>query len=84
MPKSLAPIITPFSDPDLFQEFTYPDRLFAKRAIADYLGQALAKLSDDQREFIDTLLAETLNKKTVIKRVKQYFELPKRGERNAH
>ncbi|WP_083890048.1 DDE-type integrase/transposase/recombinase [Crinalium epipsammum] len=79
----VEPIITSFSDPDPFQEFTYPDRLFAKRAIADYLGQALAKLSDDQRNFIDTLLTETLNKKTVLERVKQYFELPKKGGKNA-
>jgi hypothetical protein len=45
--------ITPFSDPDPFQEFTYPTALLAKRAIADYLGQPLAKFSAQQRAFIN-------------------------------
>jgi hypothetical protein len=72
--------ITPFSDPDPWQEFTYPTALLAKRAIADYLGQPLAKFSEQQRAFIDALLAETLNKKAVMERVRQYFLLPKGGE----
>ena len=55
--------VIPFSDPDPFQEFTYPTALLAKRAIAEYLAQPLAKLSAEQRAFIDALLAETLNKK---------------------
>lgn len=68
------PVITPFSDLDPFQEFTYPDALLAKRAIADYLGKALAKLSTQEREFINDLLGETLNKKAVMSGVKQYFK----------
>ena len=35
----------PFKDPDPFQEFTYPTILAAKKAIANYLGQPLAKVS---------------------------------------
>lgn len=76
--------VTPFNDPDPFQEFTYPTALFAKRAIAEYLGQPLAKLSAPQRAFIDALLAETLNKKVVMERVRQYFLLSKGGEQNAY
>jgi hypothetical protein len=45
----------------------------AKRAIADYLGQPLARLSVEEREFIDTTLAKTLNKKEVIEQMRQYF-----------
>ena len=76
--------IAPFSDPDPWKEFTYPTALLAKRAIADYLGQPLAKFSAQQRAFIDALLAETLNKKAIMERVRQHFLLSKGGERNAH
>lgn len=67
------PIVKPFDDPDPFQEFAYPTVLSAKLAIADYLGQPLMKLLPEQRMFIDELLAESLNKKTVIGRVDRYF-----------
>ena len=77
--KIPEPVVTPFSDPDPFQEFTYPTTLFAKRAIAEYLGQPLAKVSAEQRAFIDALLAETLNKKAILERVRQYFQLQGRG-----
>jgi hypothetical protein len=79
-----APTLTPFRDPDPFQEFTYPTVLLAKRAIADYLAQPLAKLSPEQRAFIDALLVETLHKKTVMARVKQHFQPAAKGERHAH
>ena len=82
--KVPEPMLTPFSDPDPFQEFTYPTVLFAKRAISDYLALPLAKLSAEQRAFIDALLAETLNKKAVMERVRQYFQLPKGGGQHAH
>ncbi len=82
--KVPEPNLTPFSDPDPFQEFTYPTALFAKRAISDYLAQPLAKLSTEQRAFIDALLAETLNKKAVMERVRQYFQSASGGEQNAH
>ncbi len=82
--KVLEPNLTPFSEPDPFQEFTYPTVLFAKRAISDYLAQPLAKLSTEQRAFIDVLLAETLNKKAVMERVRQYFQQPKGGKQDAH
>lgn len=65
--------MTPFQDPDPYQEFTYPTTLMAKRAIADYLGQPLAKLSVEQREFICALVEETLTKKVIMERVRQYF-----------
>lgn len=82
--KELTPTITPFNDPDPYQEFTYPTVLFAKRAISDYLAKPLAKLSTEQLAFIDALLAETLNKKVIIERVRQYFHSNKGGEHNAH
>ena len=44
-----TPVI-PFADPDPFQEFTYPNAVMAKRAVADYLGMPLAKLPAEQIE----------------------------------
>ena len=59
----------PFQDPDPYLEFTYPTTLMAKLAIADYLGQPLAKLSAEQREFLSALVEETLTKKVLLDRV---------------
>jgi hypothetical protein len=81
-PLTPALTITPFQDPDPYQEFTYPTTLMAKRAIADYLGQPLAKLSVEQRDFICTLVAETLTKKVIMERVRQYFHLCQAGGRS--
>jgi hypothetical protein len=69
----------PFADPDPFQEFTYPTVLMAKRAIADYLGKPLAKLSSEQRAQIDAILATTLKKKDVIAQVRAYFQAAAEG-----
>ena len=71
--KTSFAVVKPFHDSDPFQEFAYPSVLAAKLAIADYLGQPLMKLLPAQRTFIDELLAESLNKKTVIERVDRYF-----------
>jgi hypothetical protein len=72
-PPVAAPRV-PFADPDPFQELTYPDIVSAKRAVADELGLALAKLSAEDRAFIDALVRETLAKTTVLARVRQRFK----------
>lgn len=74
----------PFQDPDPFQEFTYPSVLAGKRAISDYLAQPLARLSSEQLEFIDALLAETLQKKVIRQRVHDYFYLSSGEGSHAH
>lgn len=79
----LEPAVIPFQDPDPFQEFTYPSILAAKRAIADYLALPLARLSEEQRAFIDGILAETLNKKVILERVRHYFK-GRREDTDAH
>lgn len=76
-------LMKPFQDPDPYLEFSYPTPLMAKLAIADYLGQALAKLSIEQREFISLLVQETLTKKLILERVREYFQLQTRGGANA-
>ncbi len=65
--------VIPFRDPDPYQELTYPSILLAKRAIAEYLCKPLATLSVEQKDFLDTLLQNTLNKKEVMSQVKKYF-----------
>jgi hypothetical protein len=65
--------LRPFQDRDPFQEFTYPTVLAGKRAISNYLGQPLARLSSEQLQFIETLLDETLQKKVIQERIRAYF-----------
>lgn len=64
---------TLFNDPDPFQEFAYPNALAAKRAIADYLGIALAKLPPEQLDWINCLVEETLSKERILRQVQEYF-----------
>lgn len=64
----------PFIDPDPFQELAFPGVIAAKKVIADYLGMPLAKLPAEQLDFINTLVAETLDKQTVMARVREYFK----------
>jgi len=70
-----------FTDPDPFQEIAYLNALMAERAIADYLGIALAKLPPEQLDWVNDLVGTTLNKKHVIERVQEYFS---HAERDRH
>jgi hypothetical protein len=63
-----------FVDPDPYREITYPSILAAKLAIADELARPLARLSPEERTFIDELLAGTLEKKTVLAKVREHFK----------
>jgi len=81
--ETLYHFMKPFYDPDPYLEFAYPTTLAAKLAIADYLGQPLAKLQAEQREFITALVEETLTKKVILERVRQYFQLYTGGEASA-
>jgi hypothetical protein len=64
----------PFVDPDPFHEITFPSVIDAKRAIASYLGQPLAKLPPEQLDYINALVGETLQKQEVMARVRDYFK----------
>jgi hypothetical protein len=75
--ESLAPTQLPtqaFRDPDPFQELTFPSVIAAKGAIADYLALPLGKLPQEQLDFINALLAETLDKREVMARIRDYFQ----------
>ena len=68
-----APATVPFNDPDPFQELRFPSILAAKLAIADYLGRPLAKLAAEDLGYIEALLKETLERRTIITCVRGYF-----------
>lgn len=69
-----------FVDPDPFEELFFPNTLAAKRAIADYLGQALAKLTPEQMAKVNSILEKTLSKQEVMQQIKDYFQLHRRGQ----
>ena len=48
---------------------TFSNRITAKLAIAEALGMPLARLSEEERAFIDGVLAETLERRMVMERV---------------
>jgi hypothetical protein len=73
LPGALLPS-QPFVDPDPFHEITFPSVIDAKRAIASYLGQPLAKLPPEQLDYINALVGETLQKQEVMARVRDYFK----------
>ena len=64
-----APPRRAFIDPDPFREFTFSNRITAKLAIAEALGMPLARLPEEERAFIDAVVAETLERRTVMERV---------------
>ncbi|MGK7915571.1 MAG: IS481 family transposase [Prochloraceae cyanobacterium] len=71
-----------FVDPDPFQELFFRDVLTAKKAIANYLGYALAKLTREQMAKVNSILEKTLNKQEVMQQIKDYFK-PNQGGKYA-
>jgi hypothetical protein len=65
----------PFEAP--VAENSYPTTIAAKLAIADEIATPLAKLSPDDRAFIDGVLAETLTRAIVLSRVREHFRRKK-------
>jgi hypothetical protein len=53
--------------------------LAAKLAISVQLSRPLGSLSEADRAFIDGVLAETLDRDAVAKRVREYFRSPGRS-----
>jgi hypothetical protein len=54
-------------------EYHYPTVVAAKLAIADELAIPLAKLAPEDKAFIDQVLAETLTRRIVLAKVRDYF-----------
>ncbi len=77
-PAAVTPV-RPFRDPDPFHELAFANPLAARRAIADEVRLPLAKLSDDDRAFIDALLARTLGRPEILAAVRDRFPQGRRG-----
>jgi hypothetical protein len=78
--ESMGPVpVWPFVDPDPFHELTFPTPLAARHAIADELRLPLAKLGDEDRAFIDRLLAATLSRPVIIAAVRERFPAGRKG-----
>ena len=74
MKKIVEPVPTrEFDDPDPFNEKQYENILKAKLAISKYLGKPLAIMKQGDRDMIDAILSESLDKNTVMKQIKEYF-----------
>lgn len=65
---------TVFPDPDPWRQITYASPLAARRGIAELLGGPLAKLADDDLQFIDTLVSRTLDKEEIAFAVRTRFK----------
>ncbi len=74
-----AVTVRPFRDPDPFHELTFASPLAARRAIAVEIRLPLAKLSDDDRAFIDALLTRTLARAEILAAVREQFPPGRRG-----
>ncbi len=57
----------------------YPNAIAAKLAIADELATPLTKLSAHDRQFIDQLLGETLERHVVLKQIRERFRNSPQG-----
>ncbi|WP_429498478.1 hypothetical protein ACQUFY_03220 [Robbsia andropogonis] len=64
-------------------EYRFPNTIAARLAIADDLARPLAKLLPQDRLFIEQVLAETLVRRIVLARVRDYFRHRKSGESHA-
>jgi len=64
-------------------EYHFPTVIAAKLAIADDLAIPLARMPDEDRAFIDSILAETLNRNEVLARIRDYFRNRQPGEDHA-
>ncbi len=69
----------PFHDPDPFHELRFASPIAARRAIAEEIRLPLAKLSDDDRAFIDALLAKTTARPEILAAVRERFPQGRRG-----
>lgn len=83
-PATTAPAQLPHQPFDAdAHEYRFPSVIAAKLAIADDLARPLAKLPPQDRQFIDQVLAETLVRRIVLARVRDYFRHGKSGEEHA-
>ena len=71
--------VRPFQGPDPFHELAFANPIAARRAIAEAIRVPLATLSDDDRAFIDALLARSLARPEILAAVRDRFPQGRRG-----
>ncbi len=71
--RESTPPQIPFQDPDPFAEFTFPNPVAAKQAIATALGMPLAQLPPEQLEQINRLVSETLDRERIFEAIEALF-----------
>ncbi len=71
--------VQPFRDPDPFPQLVFPSPLVARRAIADAIRRPLGALAEEDRRFIDALVARTLSRPELLAAVHERFP---QGRRN--
>jgi hypothetical protein len=64
-------------------EYHFPSHTAAKLAIADELGRPLVQLSSEEKAFIDRLLEETMIRRIILERVRDYFLRKRPGAEHA-
>lgn len=83
MKKMVEPVPSrKFDDPDPFNEKYYGSIFKAKLTISKYLGKPLTLLVQGDKDMIDAILSETLDKKVVMARIKEYFNSGSREHAN--
>jgi hypothetical protein len=69
---------TPFPEPAA-EDAAFPTPLTARLAISVQLSRPIGGLPAPDRDFIDALLAETLDREIIVARVRKHFGTPGRG-----
>lgn len=72
LPKDV--VIKKFQDPDPFHTIFFPSAYAAKIAISEYLALPLGKLAAKELAVIEQILAETMERKQVMDKIKVYFK----------
>lgn len=62
-----------FVDPDPWGQISYRSALDARRGVADLLGRPLARLTVDDKEFVEKLIATTLAKDEIATAIHRRF-----------
>ena len=71
--------VRPFRDPDPFDELSFASPVAARRAISEEIRLPLGSLADEDRVFIDALLARTLTRPEILAAVRERFPQGRKG-----
>ena len=63
------------SNPFEEERFIFSNKIEAKKFISNYIGSPLGQMSKSYLQFIDGLLAETLDKELIIRQLDSYLAI---------